>query len=908
VIVPSGGGGSSWALRVKLLAVDGCPGLEGDVRWAGPPEMRPELWYAADGSTFHAAQLQNTPYFTDWVSWGLVQLFGQEVLPNSLYEVRVVDGSCVATPELPSCHSAPLLVATAKWGDIKIPFFPATGALQPDFKDISSQVDSFLAKPTAPNKSRAMLQPEVPDYMLDVSFKDISDCVDAFIGASYAYAIPTSTWYLDDDGDTYGDPAVTVETCDPPPGFVHNDDDCDDLAAAVNPGAVEVCNGIDDNCVDGVDEPGAVGCSVYYMDADADDYGVTADSQCLCAPTGSYTATQGGDCNDANLNVYPGATEVCNGIDDNCVDGVDEEGAGGCVTYYMDFDADGYGVTGDSRCLCNPSGLYRAPLGGDCDDDNDTINPGEPEFCNGIDDNCVDGVDEPGAADCTNYYVDNDGDTWGDNDLVQCLCAPSAPYLVSRGGDCNDSHSGIHPGVYDLPDDAFVDTNCDGIDGDRNGSLFVHPNGDDGNPGTIDAPLQHFWFAMLQQQYEPMPLRPLLAAGGVYSEPFVVVMARGARIYGGYDPADWGIRDDSYLPVLEVQGPEAARLEISYGIDAVHLNRLHIRGITPGESSSSTYGIRLYTSELFLEHCVIEVAKAGDGADGTDGFNGGAGASGGNGGRGCENASWPCSSCSRPAGGSPGSGCGPYRGGWGSSPGLGGGSGYRGEDGGNAGSGYGYGGYGGSSGNSGGDGYAGRPGASGTNGPAAPLPTFDLMYGTSVGGDGADGEYGSGGGGGGGGGGGTNLCDSYGGGGGGGGGGGCRGTRGTAGASAGGAFAVYAWGSILSFKDCTFITPDGAAGGDGGTGGAGGAGGNGGFGGGREDDSGYGGTGGNGGAGGSGGHGGGGVGGPTIGIFLGNGSILGQNIAPTFVIGAVGPGGASAGNPGADGIRAEVYP
>src|SRR5262245_2933286 len=56
--------------------------------------------------------------------------------------------------------------------------------------------------------------------------------------------------------------------------------------------------------------------------------------------------------------------------------------------------------------------------------------------------------------------------------------------------DCNDFDPTIHPGAADEPDDAFLDTNCDGIDGDASRALFVAPGGDDSHPGTRSLPFQ----------------------------------------------------------------------------------------------------------------------------------------------------------------------------------------------------------------------------------------------------------------------------------------------------------------------------------------------------------------------------------------------------------------------------------
>ena len=84
-------------------------------------------------------------------------------------------------------------------------------------------------------------------------------------------------------------------------------------------------------------------CTTYYLDADADGYG-TDDRQCLAAPTGSYTATQSGDCNDQDPAVNPGAQEVCgDGVDNNCNGDIDE----GCGSVDGDLDGDGDVDTAD---------------------------------------------------------------------------------------------------------------------------------------------------------------------------------------------------------------------------------------------------------------------------------------------------------------------------------------------------------------------------------------------------------------------------------------------------------------------------------------------------------------------------------------------------------------------------------
>ncbi len=190
-------------------------------------------------------------------------------------------------------------------------------------------------------------------------------------------------YYTDADGDGYGTGTANASCSNPGAGFATANGDCDDASASVNPGAIEICNGIDDNCTGGIDN--GLTFNNYYTDADGDNYG-TGTAQSLCANPGSGYATANGDCNDASSTVNPGANEICNGIDDNCTGGIDN----GLTfnNYYTDADGDNYG-TGTAQSLCaNPGAGYSIQTG-DCNDNNNAIKPGATEVCgNGIDEDC----------------------------------------------------------------------------------------------------------------------------------------------------------------------------------------------------------------------------------------------------------------------------------------------------------------------------------------------------------------------------------------------------------------------------------------------------------------------------------------------------------------------------------------
>jgi hypothetical protein len=136
-----------------------------------------------------------------------------------------------------------------------------------------------------------------------------------------------TTFYLDADLDGYGDNNSPVQACEAQPGLVSDNTDCDDNNDAINPGAQEICNGIDDDCdgfTDGAD-PSLVGLLTLYADTDNDGFGDNGAAIQACSAQTGFVADNT-DCDDSAAAVHPGAAEIgYNLIDDDC-DGSTDEG------------------------------------------------------------------------------------------------------------------------------------------------------------------------------------------------------------------------------------------------------------------------------------------------------------------------------------------------------------------------------------------------------------------------------------------------------------------------------------------------------------------------------------------------------------------------------------------------------
>lgn len=151
----------------------------------------------------------------------------------------------------------------------------------------------------------------------------------------------------------------------------------------------EICNGIDDDgdgLVDAADNS-VTDAAKDYPDLDGDRWGSWLNAVFTC---GVPLVPTGGDCNDENPSVHPGAVEACNNEDDDCDGLIDDAGddydPATTPTWWLDEDADGYGTASEVRQCDAPDGY--SGQSGDCNDGDEAVNPGELDGCDGVDTNC----------------------------------------------------------------------------------------------------------------------------------------------------------------------------------------------------------------------------------------------------------------------------------------------------------------------------------------------------------------------------------------------------------------------------------------------------------------------------------------------------------------------------------------
>ncbi len=276
-------------------------------------------------------------------------------------------------------------------------------------------------------------------------------------GAVDDHPVDGRYFYADTDGDGHGAEDAYVRACEAPDGYLEDVSDCDDADAEVHPGATELCDGVDNDCDGATDGDDAADAPLWYADRDGDGWGDDADTVQSCDEPRRYAA-DAGDCDDTDPAVSPAATETCNGVDDDCDGGTDDDEAADASSWFVDADGDGHGDPGTTLLACElPAGA--AATGDDCDDADATAFPGAPESCDDVDDDCDGTVDED-PVDAPTWYGDADADGFGDPAATTVTCdAPAG--TVSIGTDCDDADATLSPAAAET---------CNGVDDDCDGS------------------------------------------------------------------------------------------------------------------------------------------------------------------------------------------------------------------------------------------------------------------------------------------------------------------------------------------------------------------------------------------------------------------------------------------------------
>jgi hypothetical protein len=215
---------------------------------------------------------------------------------------------------------------------------------------------------------------------------------------------------IDIDGDGYG--ANGVDDCTIGTAI---EIDCNDNDSNINPGAY--CNGIDEDCSSVADD----GYIVTATSCGVGECGSNGQLECI-------SGVEVNSCTEGTPDIEgPSTDPTCSdGLDNDC-DGLIDEVIGiqdpDCSSFDVDDDRDGF-----------------TENQGDCNDTNDTVYPGAPILCDGLDNNCDGWQDYP-----TDVDKDNDGVPW---------CA----------GDCDDNDPTRSPNAQEGP---YLDPTCsDGIDND----------------------------------------------------------------------------------------------------------------------------------------------------------------------------------------------------------------------------------------------------------------------------------------------------------------------------------------------------------------------------------------------------------------------------------------------------------
>jgi hypothetical protein len=474
---PLGGLNNENLGEIKIKAWRGPPVLTNpEDQVAGVAWILAKNWYPYQRGTFvtppFAGYLSGHSTFSSAAAQILTYLTGDEYFPGGMGEFVAIKNEFLAHEDGPS-QDITLQWARYKDASDQCSLSRIWGGIHPPIDDIPGRkIGTEIANDAISFAFKFMFQDKDNDgyaSYLDCNDNDknihpdaieICNNIDENCDKIINENLPIKTYYVDADGDGFGTSTAKIDTClsVPPQGYADNNRDCADNVKTINPSILEVCDKIDNDCNGKIDD--GLQLYTYYSDKDNDSFGDSSDSIKICdssAPSG-FTVKKG-DCIINDKNSFPGANEICDGLDNDCDRSADE----GLPTnrYYKDSDNDGYG-TGSifvDTCITIPPVGFKKESG-DCNDLANQINPSKSEICDGIDNNCNGGIDD--GLPKSRYYRDLDKDGFGDLKAPLDTCLATLSGYVNNSSDCNDNQNNINQNVAEK---------CNGIDDNCNGKI-----------------------------------------------------------------------------------------------------------------------------------------------------------------------------------------------------------------------------------------------------------------------------------------------------------------------------------------------------------------------------------------------------------------------------------------------------